>query len=342
MKKIGILTTNGNSNVGNKLQNYALLTYLESLNFKVNTIWFTTPKRIIKHYIKLSLFFIPKFKNYAYFYKFTKNNLHVKYYLDTKIEKEYDNFIVGSDQVWNYKFDDLTDKHFLGFSKRSKNSSYAASIGSDIIPDEYKKIFIEGLKNLEHISVREEKAKELLEEISHRKDIEVLLDPTMLLSQNEWDKLLKKSKALNLPKNYIFTYFLGDCDEEYAQSIEKVAKQYNYEIIDFHKLQKTDTVGPAEFLYLEKNANLICTDSFHSSVFSIIFNKPFVIFNRRQLNITNMGSRIDTLLSKLNIKNRRFSGEINEQHLKCDYTDAYKILEKEREKSYEFLNNALK
>ncbi len=99
-------------------------------------------------------------------------------------------------------------------------------------------------------------------------------------------------------------------------------------------------MGPEEFVYLEKNAFLICTDSFHSCVFSIIFNRPFVVFNRIGTK-KSMNSRIETLLKKFKIDNRMFTGKITEENLRYDYTETYKILEKEREKSRKFLEKAL-
>lgn len=91
----------------------------------------------------------------------------------------------------------------------------------------------------------------------------------------------------------------------------------------------------------EKNAFLVCTDSFHSRVFSIIYDTPFVVFDRQQEGIVSMNSRLETLLSKFELENRKFNGKISEDLLKCDYSNAKKILEVEKEKSRSFLCNAL-
>ena len=99
--------------------------------------------------------------------------------------------------------------------------------------------------------------------------------------------------------------------------------------------------GPSEFLYLEKHAFLVCTDSFHSSVFSILYNRPFVVFDREG-NEKNMSSRIDTLLSTFHLINRRYNGiSITKENLEHDYTEADKILEAEKVKSENFLKRAL-
>ena len=88
-------------------------------------------------------------------------------------------------------------------------------------------------------------------------------------------------------------------------------------------------VGPSEFLYFEKNAFLICTDSFHSSVFALIFNTPFIVFKREQVNMKNMNSRIENFITKFKLEDRLYRGDITEKDLICDYKEAHKILEEE-------------
>ena len=100
----------------------------------------------------------------------------------------------------------------------------------------------------------------------------------------------------------------------------KIAKEKNCKVINL--LDKNDPYyvsGPSEFLWLEKHADLICTDSYHSSVFAILYNRPFVVFDRDQVGADNMGSRIDTLLSKFELKNRKFNGiNIIKENLEYD------------------------
>ena len=191
------------------------------------------------------------------------------------------------------------------------------------------------------ISVREDKGKEIIEDLTGRKDIEVLVDPTMLLTSDEWDKVAKRPEQLQRDK-YILTYFLGELSDSRKKEIQRIAKENDCEVINL--LDENDAffaTGPSEFLYLEKNAFLICTDSFHSSIFAILYNRPFVIFNREG-NVQGMNSRIETLLSKFKLENREYNGKnITNENLHHDYTEAYKILEQEREKSKNFLQKAL-
>jgi len=135
---------------------------------------------------------------------------------------------------------------------------------------------------------------------------------------------------------------LGDTSEECWNEISRIAKENDCEIID---ISDEDSpyydMGPAEFLYLEKNAFLVATDSFHSAVFSILFSTPFIIFERNDKRLENMHSRIETLLKKFNMGNRIFRGKITEDLLIANYEDAYKQLEIEKKRVENFLQKAL-
>lgn len=340
MIKIGLLTLNGNVNYGNRLQNYALKKVLESLSCKVETIWFADFKFRFKSFLKKLVFYKAKFRRQRKFSKFTDEFLDVKYYKNSQISDKYDYFVVGSDQVWNYNFSSYNEKMFLNFSPKSKNISYAASIGVDSILEEYKEEFERGLCNFKSISVREDKAKELVEELTNRKDIEVLVDPTMLLSADEWNTLARKPRCLKSDK-FILNYFLGELSQERKNAIEKIALENKCQIINILDINSNFyECGPREFLYLEQNAFLICTDSFHSSVFAFLFNRPFIVFEREDKE-EKMNSRIDTLLDTFELKNRRYEGKITIDSINHDYCNAYKILEKERLKSKNFLKKSL-
>lgn len=361
MKKVGIITMIGN-NFGNRLQNFALQEYLKKLKVQPETIYnnvyeipkqkntiLSIPKKI---YIKLKNIFLNKkykkvnnerdnlFNNFNNKYmQFSKERVFEEYNLK-KLYNKYDKFIVGSDQVWNPYAYRNKDIDFLSFSTKDKNSSYAVSFGVEKLNEQFEAIYKEGLKNFNYISVREDKGKEIVKKITKREDIEVLVDPTMLLTQEEWTKIEKRPSQLK-DKKYILNYFLGEISKERKKEIEKVAKENDCVIINI--LDKNDPFyvsGPSEFLYLERNAFLICTDSFHSCVFAILFNRPFIVFNREDKSV-NMNSRIETLLSKFKLENRYYKGKIDKELLKADYMEAYKILKEERKKSLTFLKKAL-
>ena len=345
MRKCALFTINGNYNFGNKLQHYALQKFLIEYDLDVKTIYCYEDKRIIlklKNFIK---FFVSR--RYFNFIKFDKLIYYSKCYaFDNNLYKteKFDYYIIGSDQVWNTTFP-FFSKEYLLYNINSYNKiSYASSFGIENLPHRYNKLFEKYLQHFKYISVREDRGKEIIEELTGRNDVKVLVDPTMLLNSEEWDNVSKIPKQINKlnGKKYILNYFLGNLSEQRKTEIERIAKENDCEIINI--LDEKDPFfvsGPSEFLYLEKNAFLICTDSFHSSVFAILYDRPFVVFDREDKE-EKMNSRIDTLISKFNLKNRKYNGsKITKENLEHDYTEAYKILEEERKKSDAFLKKAL-
>lgn len=358
MKKIAIVTLYGNVNFGNKLQNYAIQNIYRKMGFDVETLKISN-----SNYDRLKIEFLNKiisivvnfYRSNVIVHKYRNNNFRlfekkylknskrdVYYFNIRKISNKFFKFSIGSDQVWN-PVGGLDKKiKFLNVVKSSKKISFSASFGVDRIPQQDIAYYTEGLSSIQYISVREEKGKELIKSLTGRQDVEVLVDPTMLLTAEEWDKVSKKPKQLKTDK-YILTYFLGELSNQRKTEIEKVAKENNCEIINLlDRDSEFYATGPSEFLYLEKHAFLVCTDSFHSSVFALLYNIPFVIFDREQKEIESMNSRIDTLINKFRLKSRRYNGiNITKENLEHDYTEAYKILEIERTKSETFLKKAL-
>lgn len=351
MLKVGIVTINDDDNYGNRLQNYAVQEILK----KANSEPITLKNEIVLNSKKLFLLRIPKFLLYRYkknkernkeralkFKEFNKNiNFSKNIVLPfSKISKKYDFFIAGSDQIWKPTYGRMRDVDFLCFANDNQKISFSASFGISELPENKKEYAKKNLDTFKAISVREDAGKKIVKELTGREDVEVLVDPTMLLSAEEWDLVSKRPEQLKSDK-YILNYFLGELPEEWNKEIKRIAKENNCEIINIlDKSSQFYKTGPSEFLYLEKNAFLICTDSFHSCVFSIIYDKPFINFNRTDDRV-NMNSRLDTLLTKFNLSNRRFKNKITEELLICDYSEAKKILEKEKEKSMKFLKKAL-
>ena len=352
-KKVAIITCIGKSNFGNRLQNYALQKVLEDYNFDVETLINTSLLNNVDKFEEAEREYVAyqaekdkrDYENrfrIAYFEEFDKN-VKFREGMVTAInlpETNYDYYVVGSDQIWNPFHGKLRDLDLLYCFPTEKRISYAASIGIDEIPAEFKEKTKRELSKFKAISVREHKGKELIEELTGRNDVSVNLDPTMLLTDEEWSKLAKRPKQLTTDR-YILNYFLGKLSPEREAEINRIAEYYNCEIINIlDKEGPFNETGPSEFLYLEKNAFLICTDSFHSSVFSILFNRPFIIFNREDAQ-QSMNSRLETLVKTFNLKNRNYTGRITEENLNHDYTEAYKLLDIERNKAHEFLKQAL-
>ena len=256
------------------------------------------------------------------------------------IANKYDYFICGSDQVWNYNFKTFNESMFLDFSPKEKNIAYAASFGIDKIENEYKNMFKEGMNNFKAISVRENEGKKIINDLDKSINVDVVLDPTLLIDKMSWKKIAKRPN-LNVPQKYILVYMLGKDSMNY-DAINKIAQEKGWSIINImDKDSEYYSVSPSEFLYLEQNATLICTDSFHSCVFGLIFNRPFVVFDRIDKN-NNMSSRLDTLLDKFKLDNRKFNGNsITNDNINHDYSKAYEVLKEEKEKSIKFLHESL-
>lgn len=354
--KVGIITVTNGENYGNRLQNYAIQEFFEKNGIKAKTFLTNCyTNKYFKYFFKSKLKFLYSIiKNtntswrFINFYKFNKkinfsssilnNNSFSK-----KIESKYDYFIAGSDQIWNLNYPENNIIYFLGFiNDSSKKISFSASFGSENIPTNIDKNIPLWIKNIPSVSVRETQGVDIIKKLTGRTDIEVLIDPTMLFSSNEWCKIAKKPK-FHEDKSFILAYFLGNLSEERKKEIEKTARDNNCNIIYVNDANsKYYSCGPSEFLWLEKNAFLICTDSFHSCVFSFIFNRPFVVFEREQDNIVSMNSRINSLIKTFKLENRVFDGKtITKKNIEYDYSEGYKILEKERQKSDKFLKKAL-
>jgi len=357
MKKVGIVTIIDNNNYGNRLQNYALAKYLNKLNVKAITLknekFFNhraNLKQKIIYFLKYIKFKISNILDTTYarrcrFREFNKNIEFSKNLVTINkknLNDEYNYFIVGSDQVWKPNYLRLSDLDLLSFANPKKRISYAASFGVSSISENFQKKLKTEIEKFKAISVREDAGKKIIKDLIPEIEVEVSIDPTMLLSAADWEKVAKKPSLLKNEK-YILNYFLGDVSFEKKSEIERIAKENDCEIINIlDKKSPFYETGPSEFLYLEKNAFLICTDSFHSSVFAIIFNRPFIVFEREGASSNNMNSRIDTLLEKFSLFDRKFNeNKITKENLKHDYSKAYKILEQERLKSKIFLEEAL-
>jgi hypothetical protein len=363
--KIAISTLVGYFNYGNRLQNYALQEVLKDLGNNVVTIRDYTDiqqHRSLKERIITSLRdrsfakklfskmnFNEKQKNKkmdsereCVFRKFTDEYINESGFFidqgtkDFSFDDEFDCYVIGSDQVWNYSFPTFSELNFVSYSNKPK-ISYAASFGVDAIPDSYKSLYRKGLDKLSYISVREYAGKDIVKSIIH-KDVDVVLDPTLLLSKSKWEKLIKNSVVYK--KRYILTYFLEEVSEDDKKYIYGFAKSKNLEVKRLYCRRDTDnwSAGPKEFVNLISQCEMLFTDSFHGSVFAIIFEKQFEVFSRNGYG-PSMNSRIETLLNDFNISDRWHSS--NNKEKKIDYSEVKKILQNKREKSFNYLNEAL-
>lgn len=370
--KVAIITITDGQNYGNRLQNYALQQLLKKTGAEVVTIQRRTSrdlrgiakiKKDFKHGIKILLgnpsdkwrrVRRKRFNEFNKKYIKFSNEILENNQAPNGLKDKYDYFVCGSDQVWNAHFDIIQEdiKNYLAFFARSQQKiSYAASFGTDDIALGYERIFSKYLSDFKAISVRENSGIELVRKTCGRENIEVVLDPTMMINAEEWAKVSKKPNHISKEK-FIVTYFLGGRGEnvkKYIETIEKIyqCKAHNLEIefkIDKEISSPLDFVtAPDEFVWMIQHAECVLTDSFHATVLSILFHKPFCVFERNADEMgNNMGSRIETLLAKFELL--QYRGTLNNMNI---YPGNYSgkavddILYKERQKSMKFLSTAL-
>lgn len=253
---------------------------------------------------------------------------------------EYDFFVSGSDQVWNPVYPSTSSINFLQFAPEEKRIALSPSFGINKIPEELQSDYTKWLQEIPYLSVREEQGRKIIKKLCG-KSAKVLCDPTMALTKNEWVKIEKKPEYLT-DKKYLLTYFLGDKNVEYDKYISRIAERERLEIINLFDVTdlRAYATSPQEFIYLIHHANLVCTDSFHGAVFSIIMNTDFVTFSRNESG-KSMESRMNTLLSTFGFENRDYRCVDVEHVFHVDFSKVEEIQSYKSREMLEFLNSAI-
>lgn len=323
--KVGILTLHNAINYGATLQALALQEYIESLGIDVEIIDYRN-KRMEQKYWKVNNYLYPisiiarghvrsgiqelletsKDKNpYSRFrkryFRYIRKNMKLsKPYTNQHLKTEniYSAIIVGSDQVWNTRITGNDNVYFLESISNIKKISYAASG----LTDEVNQVFIKLISQFDSISVRENSMLNKFPE-TLRNRVKVVCDPTMLYSGEYWKKRIGQKK---IPHNYLFVYSIWE-NLELIELVNSIAKFYNLKIVWLHGVQRTvrikerlySSVTPDDFLNFIAYADKVIVNSFHGTVFSILFKKDFFAFDS--------GERINDLLTNLDLGNRGFS-----------------------------------
>jgi hypothetical protein len=378
MKKIGIITIVDYVNYGNRLQNYAAQEVFRSLGFDVFTISNTPEKRKADIAKKLSL--VQRTKNalslspLKLWHKIKikiDETLHKKKHIRLKelkknsfkkfsdqyiketgyvvngnnppitLENEFNHFSIGSDQIWNPDYRNESAFDFAAFAPVEKRIAWAPSFGVSLLPPECQNNYRKWIHDIEYLSVREDAGAKIIKELTG-KDAEVLVDPTLILTREQWFSI--SGHARKKPKGkYLLTYFVGKGLQENLRWIKKTAKKKDLTIVNLASIKDPERfdADPGEFIDYIKDADLFCTDSFHGIIFSIQMETPFVVFERTGRGLP-MSSRTETLLGKFNYKNRKFENLKNkpEQVFQISFLHKEPILQKEREKTLLFLKRA--
>lgn len=369
--KIGIITITDGTNYGNRLQNYALQQILLKMgDVEVETIqmdrkqylgWMGRLLNICKYIIKPIIGkSVSANKRRMIFDRFNRKYIRFSHYTvpsgtcPQNLGSKYDLFVFGSDQIWNTNFKMISENidFFLGsFAEANQKVAYAASFGSEKIGQGNKDLFQEQLSSFRAISVRENSGMRLAREFGIEKNVPVVLDPTLMLSGEQWENLAKKPDYINA-EGFVLTYFLGGENQAIKNHIENRVNDNNSRVINLRVFYRSQmdkenvavyTTGPEGFLWLIQHAKCVLTDSFHATVFSILFGKAFCVYERRDmLDNQSMRNRIDTLLTMTGLENC-YDDIVNPAKIpqEFDRNRVEKIIDEKRKESLQFLYQAI-
>lgn len=347
-RKVGILNLQYSNNFGACLVAYALQTAIEKCGSKAEIIDF---RPLGKSSVFSRRYWLERTigKNFERFrQKFLKRS-PVCYHAEDLCEmnRRYDTFAVGSDQVWRflYVFKSIPE-FFLEFAKSHKTLfSYAASFGVDFWEgdDKATETASRNLARFNAVSVRESSGEEICRK-TFGVEAKQVLDPTLLLKAEEYEPIIRSEK-LDIAPHYIAEMLL-DSNEEADKKVKEMAASRGYRIENIYgnsRLVKGQSImffrSVPQWLGLIKNAEFVVTDSFHCVCFAIIFKKPFICVVNPERGI----SRLDSLLRLFGLRNRLVEylrgDEVDNKEI--DYDAVEKQLEVERGKSYAFLRDCL-
>jgi len=325
--KIGIISIHSAHNYGSVLQAYALQEELKKFSEDVKIInyrpnYFDTQYkmfsfRVYKRYkgilnkilhfgwrtLKIKSRYI-KYKKFEDYIK-SRYNLTDKYTSFEPLEKanfNFDAIFCGSDQIWNTDITEGFDKsYYLGFAKdETIKASYAASVGRKEIDNKYEEEYKKYIGRLDYIALREEASKEVIQKYT-KKPITITVDPTLLLDKEKWDELANASK-MNIPYKYILVYILEE-NQEFVKIVNAISEYLGLKVISPSKKVRFKNevifpeVGPEDYVRLFKNSEFVITNSFHGTVFSLIYEKRNCIIPHKKT-----GARMCDLMEKVRPK----------------------------------------
>lgn len=373
-KKIGIITYFYFYNYGTMLQGFAtqLLfnkfpnTVSEIIDYRFGTK--TSPHKmdILRIRMKRILVYFKEFKRvyltgkYAklksqrniLFDEFAAKNLSLsskKYMYEHEITSDapqYDIYVTGSDQTFSPKIG-FSPVLFLNFAFRgSIKAAYAPSFGVSSLTEEESNYIGEQLQKYNYLSCRESYGSNIIEKITGRK-VTTVLDPTLMIQSEEWIRYAVKP---NIDGKYILCYFLGDRDyyRDYVAQLSKQTRLPVYYIpVNWKDFNKSNNllweVGPSEFLGLIANAEYVCTDSFHGTIFSVNFHKEVRVFMKHAGNVSGGdNSRLFDILKRLGIEKQLITEYSKGTIIKdscIDYENVDKLLNVERVKSFKYVES---
>ena len=363
-----LLVTLHSFNYGNDLQRYALTRTLEGFGFEVTHLCvglkYRAPSKLEKAManIKLPAKYIlallgsEKFRTQfkwrkftasfrAFEQKFMKREIFSSYSDILSADKsqwsEYYCAVTGSDQVWHNwsKTPDELRYYYLEFVPPEKRVCYAPSFGFSRFQEQDIELHRRGLQGFCRLSCREEEMRPMIRALT-RQEAELVLDPTLLLSPEQWREVAQKPKY-PVPERYVVCYFLGQITPEYQQAIHDMAG--GLPVINIHDID-TDyyITHPGEFVYMIDRADFVVTDSFHGTAFSVNLGKNFMAFRRKQKNMEDMFGRIESILTNTGLMNHVYESGMDSRPEMPDSVSVREKLGTMREKSLKYLRECLK
>lgn len=246
--------------------------------------------------------------------------------------EEYMAFFSGSDQIWSGTWFLTNRIWFLRFCPKYKRVAWMPSFGSDSIAEYNRDIYRRYISEYQFLSVREPEGQKIINELTGN-EVPVLPDPVYLLSADEWRMI---SSKITFESKYILMFFISEpnpCAVVYAQ---KKATEHHAQIIWLSYNHNLDGIfvdgGPREFISYIDKAELVLTDSFHASLFSIILSTPFYIYQRMDNNGRKQIGRVHNLLEKFHMKNRLIENMLVTEEQSWDCSCICKVLKEERQK----------
>ncbi len=285
-----------------------------------------------------------------------KNHLSKRYKSYSALKKEcgknYDGVLTCSDQLWSPAALGSGFYNLMFAPDDMLKVSWASSFGVSKIPWYQVGRTKKYLKRIEHISMRENQGAKIVKELIDR-DVPVLMDPVFIFDRDKWNELIPPKQ----PKfdNYIFCYFLGS-NPEHRKIANELAEKTGLKIVTLRHLDRYNAqdenfgdyapydVTPQDFLNILRNAEYICTDSFHGTAFSVIFEKKFIAFDRYSDTSSNSkNSRIQSVCENLGVLDRRYvdgSDIVDSINREIDYQSVFEKLSVYRENTMKYLKNA--
>ncbi len=259
--------------------------------------------------------------------------------------------VCGSDMIWSPEFPQYLDVYLLTWCKNARRVSYAPSFGSTDISVELMKKYEEALTDFYRISCREQSGAQLVDTIIGKK-VPVVLDPTLLFDQSQWLTWFPQRQKIVPP--YILVYCFGGISSSMRRQVEAISRRERMAIRYIFSPRISDTIhesingdisyGPAEYVQLFANASFIVVNGYHGLIFSLIFEKPFVLLHRdKQEHWGVHEHRMSDLLKILSLEDRYINpdAKIQDTFLTLDYKSVSDVIKKERDRSWEYLKEAL-